>query len=101
MKQINLKELENIEDKANQEFIVQGKVLDASHLSMRTGKKWGRFMIADDSGKWEFPLFGKDYELFSSKLIKDNNVSISIKVSKSEWGSDELQIIVMDVEGIM
>lgn len=99
MQQINLKELDNLEQLANQSIVFHGMVTKAAHLSMRTGKKIGNFTLIDTTGEWEFSLFGKDYQKHQEILKKNNQVSVSAKIQNRPWGEvDELDIKIMNIQ---
>ena len=99
MQHINLKELDNLKQFVNQTIVFYGTVTKAAHLSMRTGKKYGNFALIDETGVWEFPLFGEDYQKYQEILKKNNQVGVSAKIQNRPWGNvDELEIKILNIQ---
>lgn len=64
--------LEGIND-----FVIGGIVSEAKHLTTKNGKPFGRFVLEDYSGNYEFALFGDEYLKFKPYL--ETNVMVMIK----------------------
>jgi DNA polymerase-3 subunit alpha len=57
-----LAELQQPENQKNKELSVAGLVTEVSHMTTKTGRPFGSFIIEDYTDSHKFVLFGKEYE---------------------------------------
>ncbi len=59
------------------EFSVGGIIVSTVHATTKTGKPFGKFMLEDYSGNYEFALFGEDYLKFKPYL--ETNIMVVVR----------------------
>lgn len=73
-------DLENIEALRGREIKVAGIITEAKHLVTKTGSPFGKFILEDYHGSYEFVLFKDDYLRFKAFLSENWFVLVETKV---------------------
>ncbi len=73
-------ELENLEAIRGRELKVAGIITEAKHLTTKTGSPFGKFILEDYDGSFEFALFKDDYLRFKAFLSENWFVLVETKV---------------------
>ncbi|MDD4032766.1 MAG: DNA polymerase III subunit alpha [Bacteroidales bacterium] len=88
-----LTDLNDLSGLRNKDLSFAGIIISVRHDISKTGRPWGRMAIEDFSGSHEFSLFGKDYEKFSSYMVKGHCVWVKASVQDSyRNGEPEIKI---------
>ena len=95
-------ELENLEKIEGREIKVAGIITDATHLTSRKGSPYGRFMLEDYSGTFEFVAFKDDYVRWKNFFTQDWFVLVTAKVDswlnkKNQQQVRRLKIVKMEL----
>ncbi|MFI3261640.1 MAG: DNA polymerase III subunit alpha [Rikenellaceae bacterium] len=80
--------LTNADAMRDQSFKVAGMIVSASLGTSAQGNQYGRIIVEDFNGSYEFSFYGKDFEQFRNYLYKDYQVVISGKVVQRWKGSN-------------
>jgi len=96
---VSLNDLQDILNFKDRELTLAGLVTKVEHRETKTGRPFGIFVIEDYNGSYEFALFGKDYEAFSSELIIGEKVAIQGRVEKPKWRENaDYELKVLSIE---
>ena len=63
-----------------------------------TGKRFMKFTLEDFNGNYEFVLFGKDCEKFSSQIIMNEKICIQGRVEKKWRDSTDYRVRIHEIE---
>ncbi|NLK82169.1 MAG: DNA polymerase III subunit alpha [Bacteroidales bacterium] len=95
---ISLNELADIILLKDRSLCLAGMVTKLEHRETKTGKPFMKFTLEDFNGNYEFVLFGKDCETFSSQIIMGDKICIQGKVEK-KWGdSTDYHVKIKEIE---
>ena len=89
MCKVGVTALDDLEPLNGQEIAVAGVVTSVQHLTTKTGRQFGKFVLEDyEGGTHEFALFGKDYEKFRQYLYQNYFLFIRGKVQPRPFGDN-------------
>ncbi len=77
-----LTEIENIKDK---ELSIAGLVTEVKHLTTKTGRPFGTFVIEDYTDSYKFMLFGRDYEDYRKYMYEGYSLLIKGSMQPNQW----------------
>ena len=80
--------LNNLDTLINRELSFGGIINEVDHLTTKTGKGWGKFIIEDFSDQYEFKIFGEEYLKFRHFILPNNFVRLRIRVAEG-WRNRE------------
>lgn len=92
-----LPQLANVAEIKGRDFTVGGMVTDVKNLYTKNGKPFGRFMVEDYSGQYEFVLFDKDYENFRRFMYPNYFLLIRGSVKPRTYRPDEYEVKVSSI----
>jgi DNA polymerase-3 subunit alpha len=94
-----LSELNDLDSKEGKECKLGGIVSAVEHRMTKTGKPFGKLVLEDYSGKFEFTLWSEDYLKYKSFLMPGLFLFIEGVVLRKTWGdmSLEYKIKTMDL----
>ena len=95
---VSLNELADITVLKDRELCLAGMVTKLEHRETKTGKLFMKFVLEDFNGSYEFVLFGKDYERFSSQIIMSEKICIQGKVDKKWRDSPDYELKIKEIE---
>ncbi len=75
----------------NKELKLGGIVATVEHKMTKTGKPFGRLVLEDYSGKFEFVLWSEDYLKFKSFLMPGLFLFVEGAVVRRTWGEQNLE----------
>ncbi|HMI67243.1 MAG TPA: DNA polymerase III subunit alpha [Cyclobacteriaceae bacterium] len=90
-----LNELDKSEGK---DFKVGGIVATVEHRLTKTGRPFGKMIMEDYSGKFEFMLWSEDYLKFKSFLMPGLFLFIEGSVVRKSWGEQNLEFKIRNME---
>ena len=88
----SLSDLEDLHAMEGRDFSLGGMVTSVMHLTTKTGKPYGRFVLEDYNTSHEFVLFSKDYENFRRYLYEGYYLMIRGKVQPRPYNPAELEV---------
>ncbi len=99
MCKIGASSLDDLEPLSGQEVALAGVVTSVQHLTTKTGRQFGKFVLEDyDGGTHEFALFGKDYEKFRQYMYQNYFLFIRGKVQPKPFGDNpELEFKIQSI----
>jgi DNA polymerase-3 subunit alpha len=99
MCKVGVSGLDDLEPLSGQEIAVAGVVTSVQHLTTKTGRQFGKFVLEDyDGGTHEFALFAKDYEKFRHYLYQNYFLFIRGKVQPRPFGDNpELEFKIQSI----
>jgi DNA polymerase-3 subunit alpha len=83
-----LAELQNLDNMKNRELSVAGLVTEVRHLTTKTGRPFGAFILEDYSDSYKFTLFGRDYEEMRKFMYEGYSLLIKGTVLQNTWRKD-------------
>jgi len=83
--------LHDLQGSEGKEFKLGGIVASVEHKMTKTGKPYGRLVLEDYSGKFEFVLWSEDYLKFKSFLMPGLFLFIEGSVIRRTWGEMNLE----------
>ena len=90
--------LNNIEGAEGKEFKVGGIVSSVEHKMTKTGRPFGKLVVEDYSGKYEFVLWSDDYLKFKSFLMPGLFLFIEGNVLRKTWGEQNLEFKIRSID---
>jgi DNA polymerase III subunit alpha len=93
-----LNDLKNIELFKDKDIKVGGIVTSVSHLTSKTGKPYGRFVMEDYNESHEFTLFGNDYINFKKYLETNYFLFISGRVQGRRYDEKQLEFNIKNIQ---
>ena len=92
----------NIEDKmdAGAHLTFGGMVTDAITRTTKKGQPYGRVTIEDFNGKYEFPLFGRDYETLFQRFKPGQPVLLKGQVQPRPFNASEMEFKITEVSSL-
>ena len=89
MCKVGVSSLDDLEPLNGQEIAVAGVMTSVQHLTTKTGRQFGKFVLEDyEGGTHEFALFAKDYEKFRQYLYENYFLFIRGKVQPKPYGDN-------------
>jgi DNA polymerase-3 subunit alpha len=90
-----LTDLNSLEGK---ECKVGGIVSGVEHRMTKTGRPFGKLVLEDYSGKFEFMLWSDDYMKFKSYLMPGLFLFVEGNVVRKSWGDQELEFKIRNID---
>lgn len=90
MQVVELEDIENL--KKRRECNVAGIITSVSHLTTKTGSPFGKFVLEDYSGAFEFVLFKDDYVKFRNYLNDHWFVLVTVKLDSWYSKRDQKEV---------
>jgi DNA polymerase-3 subunit alpha len=90
MQVVELEDIENL--KKRRECNVAGIITSVSHLTTKTGSPFGKFVLEDYSGAFEFALFKDDYVKFRNYLNDYWFVLVTVKLDSWYSKRDQKEV---------
>ncbi len=88
----SMADLATIDNLKGEDISVAGMVISAQNLMTKTGKPFGKFLVEDYNGSYEFALFGKDYENFRKYMYPEYFLFIRAKVQPRPYNANEYEL---------
>lgn len=83
---------ENFAKLENKRLVIGGLVVDSKELMSKNNKAYGRFVLEDFSGKYEFTLFGRTFADYRDAVVYGSKLLIDGTVKPRAYGNtDELE----------
>ncbi len=87
---VQLSDLKDVANSQPRDVSFGGMVIEASHLTSKQGRPYGRFKMEDYSGEThEFSLFGRDYENMRKYMYNDYMLYVKGKIQPRRFQSKE------------
>ncbi|MBA7533499.1 DNA polymerase III subunit alpha [subsurface metagenome] len=83
-----LSELTDIDSIKTKELAVAGLVTEVRHLTTKTGRPFGSFLIEDYTDSYKFMLFGRDYEDYRKYMYEGYSLLIRGMMQPNQWRRD-------------
>ncbi len=83
-----LSELNDIEGLKGRELSIAGLVTEVKHLTTKTGRPYGYFVIEDYTDTYKFMLFGRDYEDNRKYMYEGYSLLIKGAMQQNQWRKD-------------
>jgi DNA polymerase-3 subunit alpha len=83
--------LNDLNGAEGKEFKMGGIVASVEHKMTKTGKPFGKLVLEDYSGKFEFVLWSEDYLKFKSFLMPGLFLFVEGSVVRRTWGEQNLE----------
>lgn len=90
--------LNDLEKSEGKEFKVGGIVSAVEHRLTKTGRPFGKMVVEDYSGKFEFTLWSDDYLKFKSFLMPGLFLFIEGNVLRKSWGDQNLEFKIRGID---
>jgi DNA polymerase-3 subunit alpha len=90
--------LSDIEGSEGKEFKLGGIVSAVEHKLTKTGRPFGKMVVEDYSGKFEFLLWSEDYLKFKSFLMPGLFLYIEGNVMRKAWGEQNLEFKIRNID---
>ncbi|MBS1490550.1 MAG: DNA polymerase III subunit alpha [Bacteroidetes bacterium] len=91
-------ELNHLENKEGKDCKVGGIVSSVEHRLTKTGKPFGKLILEDFSGKYEFTLWSEDYLKYKSFLMPGIFLFIEGSVARRTWGDMSLEYKIRSID---
>jgi len=93
-----INELNNLDDKEGKEAKVGGIVASVEHKFTKTGKPFGKMVVEDYSGKYEFVMWSEDYMKFKSFLMPGIFLYVEGNIVRKNWGDLSLEFKIRSMD---
>ena len=93
-----LNDLNNLEGKEGKDVKVGGIVSSVEHKFTKTGKPFGKMVMEDYSGKFEFLMWSEDYLKFKSFLMPGIFLFVEGNVLRKSWGDQQLEFKIRNMD---
>lgn len=90
--------LNDLQGAEGKEFKLGGIVASVEHKMTKTGKPFGRLVLEDYSGKFEFVLWSEDYLKFKSFLMPGLFLFVEGAVVRRTWGEQNLEFKIRSMD---
>ncbi len=89
----------DLEGRVGAELKAAGIITSFQHLTAKSGKSFGKFVLEDYTDSYEFVLFGDDYIRFKEYMMQDMYLFVQAKIQKKRWGDQkaEPKVVKMDM----
>lgn len=94
----NLASLTDLNSLVNMECKVGGIVSGVEHRMTKTGRPFGKLVLEDYSGKFEFTLWSDDYMKFKAYLMPGLFLFVEGNVVRKSWGDQQLEFKIRTIE---
>jgi DNA polymerase-3 subunit alpha len=93
-----INDLNNLDGKEGKDVRVGGIVSAVEHKFTKTGKPFGKMVMEDYSGKYEFVMWSEDYMKFKSFLMPGIFLFVEGNVLRKTWGDLALEFKIRNME---
>jgi DNA polymerase III subunit alpha len=83
-----LAEFQQPESMKNRELTVAGLVTEVNHLTTKTGRPFGSFVVEDYTDSYKFTLFGKEYEDYRKYMYEGYSLLLKGSFQLNTWRKD-------------
>ena len=90
--------LNNILGSEGREYKLGGIVSSVEHKMTKTGRPFGKMVMEDYSGKFEFVMWSDDYLKFKSFLMPGLFLFVEGNVLRKTWGEQNLEFKIRNIE---
>ena len=90
--------LNDIQSAEGKDFKMGGIVASVDHKMTKTGRPFGKLVLEDYSGKFEFILWSDDYLKFKSFLMPGLFLFIEGSVVRKSWGEQNLEFKIRQID---
>lgn len=90
--------MNDLQGAEGKEFKLGGIVATVEHKMTKTGRPFGKLVLEDYSGKFEFVLWSDDYLKFKSFLMPGLFLFVEGHVLRKTWGEQNLEFKIRQVE---
>jgi DNA polymerase-3 subunit alpha len=91
-------ELNTLDGKEGKDVKVGGIVSSVEHKFTKTGKPFGKMVMEDYSGKYEFLMWSEDYMKFKSFLMPGIFLFVEGNVLRKTWGDMALEFKIRNID---
>ena len=92
-----LSQFANLYELKDKEFAIAGMVTKVTNLTTKEGKPYGRCVLEDYSGDYEFTLWSKEYEQFRPYLFENYCLLIRGMVRERTYRPGEMEVRLMSM----
>ncbi len=93
-----LSQLANLEGHEGRETKVGGIVASVEHRLTKTGKPFGKLVLEDYSGRFEFMMWSEDYLKFKSFLMPGLFLFVEGGIVRKTWGDQSLEFKIKNID---
>jgi len=93
-----LSQLAELEGNEGRETKVGGIVASVEHRLTKTGKPFGKLVLEDYSGRFEFMMWSEDYLKFKSFLMPGLFLFVEGMVVRKTWGDQSLEFKIKNID---
>ncbi len=90
--------LNDLQGSEGKEFKMGGIVASVEHKMTKTGRPFGKMVLEDYSGKFEFVLWSDDYLKFKSFLMPGLFLFVEGNVLRKSWGEQNLEFKIRQID---
>ncbi|MBL7847221.1 MAG: DNA polymerase III subunit alpha [Cyclobacteriaceae bacterium] len=90
--------LNDLQGAEGKEFKMGGIVASVEHKMTKTGKPFGKLVLEDYSGKFEFVMWSDDYLKFKSFLMPGLFLFVEGNVLRKTWGEQNLEFKIRSID---
>ena len=94
----HLSELADLEGNEGRETKVGGIVASVEHRLTKTGKPFGKLILEDYSGRFEFMMWSEDYLKYKSFLMPGLFLFVEGHIVRKTWGDQSLEFKIKNID---
>lgn len=93
-----LSQLAELEGNEGRETKVGGIVASVEHRMTKTGKPFGKLVLEDYSGRFEFMMWSEDYLKYKSFLMPGLFLFVEGNILRKSWGDQSLEFKIRNID---
>ncbi|HNP08577.1 MAG TPA: DNA polymerase III subunit alpha, partial [Cyclobacteriaceae bacterium] len=93
-----LSQLAELEGNEGRETKVGGIVASVEHRMTKTGKPFGKLILEDYSGRFEFMMWSEDYLKYKSFLMPGLFLFVEGNILRKSWGDQSLEFKIRNID---
>jgi len=93
-----LSQLAELEGNEGRETKVGGIVASVEHRMTKTGKPFGKLILEDYSGRFEFMMWSEDYLKYKSFLMPGLFLFVEGNILRKAWGDQSLEFKIRNID---
>jgi DNA polymerase-3 subunit alpha len=94
----SLSQLAELEGNEGRETKVGGIVASVEHRMTKTGKPFGKMILEDYSGRFEFMMWSEDYLKYKSFLMPGLFLFVEGNILRKAWGDQSLEFKIRNID---
>ncbi|MCB0490958.1 MAG: DNA polymerase III subunit alpha [Cyclobacteriaceae bacterium] len=94
----SLSQLAELEGNEGRETKVGGIVASVEHRMTKTGKPFGKLILEDYSGRFEFMMWSEDYLKYKSFLMPGLFLFVEGNILRKAWGDQSLEFKIRNID---